>query len=47
MDVRMAHLVGSLPGDTPEEAMRTALQVLGTAAAHTPRRRDRASDATG
>lgn len=29
MDVRMAHLVGSLPGDTPEEAMSTALQVLG------------------
>lgn len=29
MDVRQAHLVGSLPGDTPEQAMRTALEVLG------------------
>jgi hypothetical protein len=26
---RRAHLVGSLPGDTPEQAMRTALEVLG------------------
>ena len=26
---RMAHLVGSLPGETPEQAMSTALQVLG------------------
>ena len=29
MDTRMAHLVGSLPGDSSEEAMSTALQVLG------------------
>ena len=29
MNVRQAHLVGSLPGDTPEQAMRTALEVLG------------------
>ncbi len=26
---REAHLVGSLPGETPEQAMRTALEILG------------------
>ena len=30
MPIREAHLVGSLPGATPEDAMETALQVLGS-----------------